>query len=122
MNPDGALGRLGEDLAHRYLQRQGLTVCARNYRSPAGHEIDVVAWEGDTLVFAEVKSRSSDEHSAPGRAIDREKLERICRAAWHYARMANADWKHTRIDVLSIVAGDPPEIQHFRDVFRPTFE
>lgn len=121
LHPDRALGRLGEDLAHRHLQRQGLVVCARNYRSPAGHEIDIVAWEGDTLVFVEVKTRTSDEHAAPDRAIDRDKLKRISRAAWHYARMANADWNKTRIDVVSVVLRNPPEILRERDVYRPTF-
>ena len=121
LHPDGALGRLGEDLAHRHLQKKGLVVCARNYRSPAGHEIDIVAWEGDTLVFVEVKTRTSDEHAAPGRAIDRDKMERISRAAWHYARMADADWKKTRIDAVSVVLRDPAEILHQRDVYHPSF-
>src|SRR5689334_17626740 len=52
-----ALGRRGEDIAHRYLQREGMTVVARNYRTATGAgEIDLVAWHGDTLVFVEVKT------------------------------------------------------------------
>ena len=58
-------GRMGEDLAHRYLRGRGCTVVARNYRPPSGHgEIDLVAWQGENLVFVEVKtgrSRPNDE-------------------------------------------------------------
>ena len=51
LSPDDH-GRLGEDLAHRYLRRQGCTIVAHRYRPPAGGgEIDLVAWQGETLVF-----------------------------------------------------------------------
>src|ERR1039458_1999578 len=53
-------GRIGEDLAHRYLRRQGCTVVARNYRPPyGGVEIDLVAWHGNTLVFVVGKTRGA---------------------------------------------------------------
>src|ERR1051326_6273120 len=66
--PDQALGRRGEDIAHRYLQRAGIVIVARNYRMASGAgEIDLVGWENDTLVFVEVKSRQSDEYGAPDR-------------------------------------------------------
>src|SRR5215831_9904601 len=59
-------GRIGEDLAHRYLRRRGCTVVARNYRPVAGAgEIDLVAWEDGRLVFIEVKTRATEEFGAP---------------------------------------------------------
>ena len=70
----GNLGQHGEDLAHRWLRRNGFTVVARNWRPPqGGGEIDIVAWEGDSLVFVEVKSRASGDWSAPERDIDARK-------------------------------------------------
>ena len=60
----GDHGRIGEDLAHRHLRRHGCTVVARNYRTRSGSgEIDVVAWEGEKLVFVEVKTRATAEIS-----------------------------------------------------------
>src|SRR6266568_8811233 len=67
----GNIGLRGEDLAHRYLRRNGFMVVARNWRPPqGGGEIDIVAWEGDWLVFVEVKTRAADSLNAPERAID----------------------------------------------------
>jgi len=112
-------GRVGEDLAHRYLRRHGCTVVARNYRTPSGSgEIDLVAWERETLVFVEVKTRASAEFGTPDRAVDREKEERLRRAARDYARRAEVEWQKTRFDIVSIVLGRPPRIEWMRDVFR----
>ncbi|HUJ20691.1 MAG TPA: YraN family protein, partial [Bryobacteraceae bacterium] len=62
-NPDQALGRRGEDLAHRFLQGAGMAVVARNYRMASGAgEVDLIGWERDTLVFVEVKSRQTDDY------------------------------------------------------------
>ena len=78
----GDLGQHGEDLAHRYLRRNGFTVVARNWRPPqGGGEIDIVAGEGDWLVFVEVKTRAADSLSAPERAIDSDKMIALRRAA-----------------------------------------
>src|SRR5262245_50745 len=95
-SPDQATGRLGDALAHRFLRRSGYVVVARNYRASTGTgEIDLVAWDGDTLVFIEVKTRASEEFGAPDRAIDREKEFSIQRAARNYARRSNADWERS---------------------------
>ncbi|MGA8577595.1 MAG: YraN family protein, partial [Bryobacteraceae bacterium] len=70
-------GRIGEDMAYRYLRRHGCTVVARNYmaRSGAG-EIDLVAWDGGVLAFVEVKTRSSADFGTPDAAVDEEKQRR----------------------------------------------
>jgi putative endonuclease len=112
-----ALGAYGEDLAHRYLQSCGLTVVARNYRmTGGGAETDIVAREGEALVFVEVKTRTSDEFGAPDRAVGIEKQRHMVRAALDYARRAGIDWQQIRFDIVSVVAGDPPAITHLRDV------
>ena len=119
LNPDQALGRRGEDLAHRFLQRAGMVVVARNYRMASGAgEIDLVGREGDALVFVEVKSRRSDDYGAPDRAIGHEKQSSLVRAAREYARHAAVPWEQVRFDVVTVVFSTPPAITHFRDAFK----
>ena len=117
---DLALGRRGEDVAHRYLQRAGIVIVARNYRTPGGTgEIDLIGWDHGTLVCVEVKSRATDEYGAPDRAIGQEKRTHMMRAARHYARHAEAPWENIRFDVVSVVFSTPPVVTHYKDVFRP---
>lgn len=117
-DPDLASGRRGEDLAHRYLRKAGFTVVARNYRTSTGSgEMDIVAWEGETLVFVEVKTRRTREFGEPERAVDPEKQRRLRRAALDYIQRAGADPGQVRFDVVSIVLGDPPSITLLRDQF-----
>ena len=118
LSPDQALGRRGEDLAHRFLQRAGIIVVARNYRMASGAgEIDLVGWEGDALVFIEVKSRQSGDYGAPDRAIGEEKQVSLVRAGREYARHAAVPWEQVRFDVVTVVFSAPPAIAHFRDAF-----
>ena len=118
-DPGQALGRDGEDWAHRYLQREGMIVVARNWRSTAGAvELDLVARDGEQLVFVEVKTRLSDEFGAPDRAIDWEKRRHIAYAARNYWLRAGWDPAKIRFDVISIVAGSAQPITHARDAFR----
>src|ERR1035438_138037 len=70
LSPDHALGRRGEDIAHRFLRRSGIVVVARNYRMNSGAgEVDLIGWEGDTLVFVEVKSRQTEAYGSPDQGI-----------------------------------------------------
>jgi|SRR5579884_939802 len=119
MTPDHALGRRGEDVAHRFLQRNGITVVARNYRmATGGGEIDLVGWHGDTLVFIEVKSRQTDEFGAPDRAIGIDKKHRLLRAAREFARRTDTPWNRVRFDVVNVIFTTPPSVSHMQDVFR----
>lgn len=120
MAPDHALGRRGEDIAHRFLRRSGIVVVARNYRMNSGAgEVDLIGWEGDTLVFVEVKSRQTEAYGAPDRAIGPQKEFSLIRAAREYARHAEVPWSMVRFDVVNVVFTTPPAITHFRDVFGP---
>ena len=114
----GNHGRIGEDLAHRYLRRRGCTVVARNYRTAAGSgEIDLVAWDGDRLAFVEVKTRATAEFGSPVSAVDAEKRARVIRAARDYARRGKIPWDKTRFDIVSIVLEPQPAIEWLRDAF-----
>jgi putative endonuclease len=110
-------GRMGEDLAHRYLRGCGCTVVARNYRPRSGNgEIDLVAWHGDKLVFVEVKTRATVEFGQPERAVDAEKRGHLTRAARDYARRAGVDWNHVRFDIVAVVLR-PRRVEWIRDAF-----
>jgi putative endonuclease len=114
---DLATGRRGEDLAHRFLRRQGYTVVARNYRSSAG-EIDIVAFDKQDLVFVEVKTRAGDEFGSPDRAVGPEKREHLERVARHYARQAGIEWGRARFDIVNVLLTATPRIELLRDAFR----
>jgi len=112
-------GRMGEDAAHRYLRARGCTIVARNYRMRSGAgEIDLVAWHGRSLVFVEVKTRSSEDFGAPEAAVDAEKRARVRRAAGDYARRAGVPWDQMRFDIVSVVLAKPPRIEWMQDAFR----
>ncbi|MBZ5612214.1 MAG: YraN family protein [Acidobacteriia bacterium] len=121
LSEDHALGRRGEDIAHRFLQRAGITIVARNFRMSSGAgELDLIGWEDDTLVFIEVKSRRTDEYGAPDRAVGAHKQHNLFRAAREYARQAEVPWENVRFDVVNVVFTTPPSVTHYRDVFSPT--
>jgi putative endonuclease len=116
-------GRVGEDLAHRYLRKHGCTIVARRYRPPAGGgEIDIVAWHGGKLVFVEVKTRASAEFGAPERAVDELKQAVLARTGRDYARRAGVEWQNVRFDIVGIVLNRPPEIEWLQDAFRADAE
>ncbi len=111
----GDLGPRGEDLAHRFLQRHGCRVVARNWRPHAGsQELDIVAWDGGRLIFVEVKTRATGDFGPPERAVDVDKRAHVARAARAYARRAGVDWERTRFDVIGVILTKPPTIEWFR--------
>ena len=111
-----AQGRLGEDEGVAWLRRQGYRIGERNFSSRAG-EIDVVATEGDTLCFIEIKARASDAYGAAIEAVSPQKQRRIARAAALY--LARKPFSGPcRFDVLGMDLGE--EGWHFtllRDAF-----
>ena len=104
-----ALGRRSEQLARRVLMRQGYTIHATNVRFPVG-EIDIVARDGQTLCFIEVRSASSEVWGGPLATIDAGKRRRLIRAAQWYLSRHPAVLPEIRFDVLAIQwqgAGEP---------------
>lgn len=110
--PSKALGARAEDLAHRYLQRLGYQIVGRNYRPPAGHgEIDIVAFDRQTLVCIEVKARTTDEISAPERAVGKLKRAALEAASIACARHYGISPAEVRFDLLAIIMTDPPSFR-----------
>lgn len=108
-------GRRGEQLALKYLQKQGLRLLERNYR--AGHlEIDLIMAEGDTIVFVEVKARSRTDYGTPAEYVTRTKRERLIRAASAYLLEQRLSDAPCRFDVAEVALPDG-EITHIRDAF-----
>jgi putative endonuclease len=119
MTPAHALGCAAEDLVHRHLQAEGWQVVDRNWRMKNGlGEIDLVAWDGSQLVFVEVKARSSTEFGLPEWNVDDVKRVALAGAARQYARSAGLEFSECRMDLFSVVMGDPPELKHVRGSMR----
>ncbi len=113
------LGREAEALAAAHLERLGLTILARNLRTPAG-ELDLVAREGRTLVFVEVKARSGEAFGAPEEAVDTAKQARLIQAARAYLALQGGPPPPCRFDVVAVdFTEGAPRMRHLRDAFRP---
>jgi putative endonuclease len=115
---DLASGRRGEDVAHRYLRREGFIIVARNYRLASGEaEADLIARDGEDLVIVEVKTRETAEYGPPERAVSWEKQRHLIRVGREYARKTDTPWERVRFDVVSVVM-DPPAVTLLRAAFK----
>lgn len=111
------LGTRGEDLACTLLKKQGYKIIERNFKTPIG-EIDIVAREGQTLVFVEVKTRESSAFGSAKWAVDRKKQQKLSRLALYYLNLK--DWKDrpARFDVVAVdLERQGERIELFRNAF-----
>lgn len=118
-----SIGSRGEDAAAKYLKRHGYRILARHLDSPLG-ELDIIAVDGRTIVFVEVKTRSSSAAGSPADAIDPRKQQRMTQAALAYLKRNGLLKYSARFDVLAITwpadARRPTAIVHVRNAFEPT--
>jgi putative endonuclease len=112
-----ALGTWGEEEASRHLKRLGWKILRRNFRAPGGGEVDLVCRDRDTLVFAEVKTRRSEELGRPLDAVDRKKQALIRRGALYWLRLLEMPDITFRFDVIEVLATDPVEIRVIESAF-----
>jgi len=115
------LGNRGERLAAKFLRRQGLRILARQYSSPMG-EIDLVALDGESIVFVEVKTRRSEAAGHPAEAVTLEKQKRLTRTALSYLKRYGLLERRARFDVVAILWSQEdsrPRVEHFRNAFPP---
>jgi putative endonuclease len=125
-----SLGQLGEEYAAAYLQQSGYRLVAANFKLPVGRnrrdavinaELDLVAYDGPTLCFVEVKTRASDWFASPEVNVDRRKRRQIARAARAYRRMFDIEAEPYRYDVVTIVLGEvhsTPQIELLKNFWR----
>jgi putative endonuclease len=94
-------GKKGEELAAVYLAEAGYRILERNYRCLFG-EIDIVAQDGETLVFVEVKSRTSDAYGDPQLAVGRRKQQKLSLISVHYLAERRLRHRPARFDVVAV--------------------
>lgn len=111
------IGALGEQIAVGHLQGLGLRILQRNWRCRYG-ELDVIAADGQTLVFVEVKTRSGDGFGGLEHAVTPQKVRRLRRLAALWLAGQDAGWTDLRIDVIGVRIGRrrTPEVMHLRGV------
>ena len=124
-DPRRDLGQQGESIAARLLEQNGYRIVAANFTVPVGRnsrgaqvtgEIDLIALDGETLCFVEVKTRRSDEYLAPTANVDLRKQRQVTRTAKVYRRIFNIwQWEY-RYDVVSVVIphDGPPQVEIFK--------
>ena len=124
--PPPSLGSQGEKIARACLRRQGMKILAENYRCPVG-EADLIALDratqkesgAETIVFVEVKTRSSDRYTDPEGAVNADKRRRLRKIADYYVSTRSAADFRVRFDIVSIVLrpGQEPQVRHIPNAF-----
>jgi putative endonuclease len=110
-------GKLGEDLAVAHLQNAGYQIIAQNYRCLYG-EVDIIARDGDTIVFVEVKSRKSETFGEPQEAVGLEKRKKLSRISLHYLQQKRLETFNARFDVVAVkMSPDGNRINLIRNAF-----
>lgn len=111
------LGQMGERKAADYLARKGYRIIERNYKCKVG-ELDIIAMEGRTLIFVEVKTRSNLSYGMPCESINRTKKGHILRTARYYIQFNNFESLDTRIDVIEVLLMESDfYINHIENAF-----
>lgn len=116
-----SLGRRGEDAAARFLRKLGYVIVARGHRDKIG-EIDLIAVDGRTVVFVEVKTRTGDQKGTPAEAVDLDKQRRLTRLALAYMKRHDLLECQTRFDVVAVIwpgNRSRPQIEHIQNAFEP---
>ena len=104
-------GAAGETQAANYLVKIGYQVLIRNFRYSRG-EVDIIAQDGDEIVFVEVKSRSTRSFAHPSHAVTQRKVNQVIRAGVQYLKQNHLP-NPFRLDIISILPGD---IEHYKNV------
>ena len=112
------LGRRGEQLARQFLEEKGYRILEENWRVSRA-EVDLIAMDGDVLVFVEVKSRSNISLGPPEAFVTAKKKRMLARAASVYMEEIDHQWE-IRFDIVAIIfASQKPELRHYADAFFP---
>ncbi|MDF2683141.1 MAG: YraN family protein [Brevibacillus sp.] len=116
------LGQKGEEMAENYLCKKGYEILGRNIRTRRG-EIDLIARDGDTLVFVEVRTRTSQAYGSAAESVTWRKRQKLRELAMDYLQNSSTFIPAFRFDVIAIhcpvrsEAGDEISIEHFKHAF-----
>lgn len=110
------IGNFGEQTACNFLKKQGYKILETNYHYSKFAEIDIIAKDKNTIVFVEVKTRSTTNFGHPFEAINQNKLQKILTAGLNYLQNTNEKYKDYRMDVISILGTQNPQIEHLKNV------
>ncbi len=110
-------GELGEAQARRFLEKKGFRILEQNFRAERG-EIDLIALDGETLVFVEVKFSTQQEYGPPELRVDKKKQRQLAKIAQAYLETHSVQFQECRFDVIAIeFSEDQSKICHIQDAF-----
>ena len=110
------VGAKGEEIAQQYLKKEGYEIIETNKRFSRFCEIDIIAKHKDTLVFVEVKTRSSDFCGSPLEAITKTKYDNIKTGLFTYLQDSKVKYKKFRIDAISVILNPSVKINHLKNI------
>ena len=113
------IGNFGETVAAEYLEKKNISIIKRNFHCRAG-EIDIIAKDGDCLVFCEVKTRVSIDYGAPSEFVDFRKQEKLLKTALYYTMRDDIEMRFDVIEVFYTKKGDVAvvtKVNHIENAF-----
>jgi putative endonuclease len=121
MYKNKSLGIYGEDTAAKYLEANGYIILTTNYRCKMG-EIDIIAADGDTIVFIEVKTRSTDKYGQPREFVNHSKQIKIIKTALHYMVSKKLTDYMSRFDIVDILVDNNNSSNNAITLIKNAFE
>lgn len=115
-NHNKVLGKTGENIAAKFLEKSGYKILKTNYRYSRFSEIDIIALDKDTVVFVEVKTRTTTKFGHPFEAINQQKISNIFKAGLAFLQQSSTNHKKYRIDIVSVITTEPLTIEHLKDI------
>ena len=115
-NINKQIGVNGEHIACEYLKKLGWKILEKNFRYSKYAEIDIIAKESNTIVFIEVKTRTTSNFGHPFEAINTKKINNIYKATLSYLQSTQERYEDYRIDIISILGNPNPKIEHIKNI------
>ena len=116
MNRNIIIGKKGEELACEYLKRKRYKIIERNWHYSKNAEIDIIADDNGTLVFIEVKTRTTLNYGHPFESITQSKIQKIYKGILGYLNQIDKKYKSYRFDGIAIIGLENPSVEHIKDL------
>lgn len=110
------IGKTGETIAANFLIDKDYYILERNFRNRTG-EIDIIALKGDTLIFIEVKTRTSINYGYAYEAVNKKKQKKIIKTAFYYIKFNRMKGYQLRFDIIEVYLGKTNKINHIENAF-----